>query len=206
MVAIARAAAEIRKLKHPRDRGPQFHALARRWKMRHETLLKWGKLYQAFGERLGRLLVELGKTRLYVLAYAKDPKVALRDGVQHRLHRGEMVDVRNVSAEEFRRHLAQEFGRHISEQREEEEPRHRHWFRINRKEKKAHQARAVLGALDRTTDWLQQEIERVLHRIREGVSSKERKRIRKLRDHLRELATSITAELKAHPPKKNSNS
>jgi hypothetical protein len=148
--------------------------------MRHETLLKWAVVADAFGSDLEKLLMELGKTKLYVLAYHPSPRAALDEKVVDRL--GRTMTGRTVDAESLRLHIRKTYP----------ERRRGNWFR-------KHDKRAFRDSLRRAHAWLEEDVERVLHKAQRGLKEGERAALVRFRARLKKLATKITDALDSAP-------
>lgn len=182
LAGYARRALKLKEKKRPpRGEKRKFADLEAHSGMRHETLLKWARVADAFGPDLEKALMELGKTKLYVLAYHPDPRGALDEEVVDQ--EGRTMTGRTVDAESLRLHIRRTYP----------ERRRKNWFR-------KHQKRPFKDSLKRALASLRRDVERVKHRITAGANEAEHERIRKFRDKLKSLAASITKALDANPP------
>ena len=183
LAGFARRAAQIKasKSRHRGEKGEHFQDLQDDSGMRHETLLKWAIVAKAFGGDLESLLMELGKTKLYVLAYHPDPRAALEEEVTDRM--GRQQTGRTIDAESLRLHIRQKYPK----------TRRGSWFR-------KHGERPFRESVQRTLDWLKDDIERITHRAALGFKGGERRALVAFRKRLKELVSSVTDALRKKAP------
>jgi len=183
--AFAREAARLRRDTPHRKKKEAFLSVRKASGMTRETLLRWARLYDSLGDRLARHLQRHGKAKMYVLSYHPDPKQALRSGIPDPEKKGAVVRVADVNAEALRLLIRRAFPDRSRGQ----------WFRLKSTAKGKRSVQAVKTTLQRMTDALNVDVERIQRLLRQAAKDEELRFVRLFRDGLRKLSSTITKAL-----------